>query len=76
MAVLVFVAGVKFLLEAQWLLAIGSYVALNLFIEANSSLKDWSSESHISIYDEEVKCDLLNRFPAESDAKVFEPGDG
>lgn len=60
-AMFVFFAGVNALLEGNWLLLAGLFLALNGLIEAGSWLKDTSDEKHISHLDQEVRDELLNK---------------
>jgi hypothetical protein len=68
LAVLVFFGGVWSVLSGEWLLVVAFYIALNLLFEAGSWLKDWSSEKEISVYDKQVKEELLAKFGGKSNS--------
>lgn len=65
-AVLVFIAGVWAVVSGAWIAVLGCYIAFNLLLDAVLWLKDWSSEKEINIYDEQVKKELLAKFPSKA----------
>ena len=74
---LVFIGGVWAVLSGSWLLLLGFYLAFNFLLDAGSWLKDWSSEKEITVYDKEVKQELLAKFaPKKKESNEGEMGGG
>ena len=67
--ILVFFGGVSAILSSEWFKFAFFFFAFNLLFDANSWLKDWSSEKDISGVSDDVKRKLLAEFPAAQEQK-------